>query len=250
MATSRRAGTGVLAGLLTATLLGGCVPGETPTAEPSAASTPQADAEPEPPHETPSAGPTQEPTHEPAKAAEPVEIPASGPAHYKTAKFARPAPEGGAKRHIKVNVKVEENLPYDPEEFARATADTLQDSRSWVSKGEARFDFVGEDKAEMTIYLLTPGTTDRRCAPLRTFGRVSCQQGSGVNLNAVRWKDGVPDFNGDLDLYRHYLVNHEVGHYLGHGHQSCPKKDAVAPIMMQQTKGLNGCRANGWPANG
>ena len=42
-------------------------------------------------------------------------------------------------------------------------------------------------------------------------------------------------FNGDLDAYRSYAVNHEVGHALGMRHQPCPASGAPAPVMMQQS---------------
>ena len=38
-----------------------------------------------------------------------------------------------------------------------------------------------------------------------------------------------------------------MGHFLGLGHVECPAEGAPAPVMMQQSKGLNGCRANPWP---
>ncbi len=41
--------------------------------------------------------------------------------------------------------------------------------------------------------------------------------------------------------------NHVFGHSTGDGHVSCGGNGQLAPAMMQQTKGLAGCKANAWP---
>ncbi|NNG19969.1 DUF3152 domain-containing protein [Naumannella sp. ID2617S] len=180
----------------------------------------------------------------------PPPVPQHGTGEVRLAAFARPAPAGQKGRSIRIRVEVEQGLALDPEAVAREAADVLQDPRSWTSRGEAHFDFVGTGPAELTLRVLTPDTTDQRCLPLKTLGEVSCQQGQGVNLNARRWVEAVPDYRGDVAGYRKYLVNHEVGHFLGHQHSECPGPGQVAPVMMQQTKGLDGCRANSWPQPG
>lgn len=173
-------------------------------------------------------------------------MPSKGPNTYRTATLkVKPASKKG--RLIRYRVKVEKNLDIDANAAAKQIAKTLNDKRSWRGDGSVRFELVGKAKlADLTVYLLTPGTTDKRCYPLRTRGKVSCQQGGSVNLNALRWVKGVKYFGGDLTGYRQYLVNHEVGHSLGRGHQVCPGKGKKAPVMQQQTKGLGGCKANPW----
>jgi hypothetical protein len=96
--------------------------------------------------------------------------------------------------------------------------------------------------------IATPGTIDALCAAagLDTAGVFSCWTGRVAALNSWRWENGAAGFP-DVSSYRTYLVNHEVGHALGYGHRRCPGPGALAPVMMQQSKGLDGCIANGWP---
>ena len=77
----------------------------------------------------------------------------------------------------------------------------------------------------------------------------SCRVGRYVIINQHRWKHASPAWNAagrSLRDYRHMVVNHETGHWLGRGHASCPGRGR-APVMMQQSKGTGGCRFNPWP---
>jgi hypothetical protein len=87
---------------------------------------------------------------------------------------------------------------------------------------------------------------DALCAPLDTGGELSCGRYGHAALNARRWLEATPEF-ADRTLYRQYLVNHEVGHLLGHQHEDCPGAGQPAPIMQQQSLAVAPCVANGWP---
>ena len=175
-------------------------------------------------------------------------VPDRGPGTYTTAKVSigTTADEG---RLYRYDVRVEKGLDLDPDEVARALQKTLDDPRGWRSTGRSRFSLVaaGED-ADLHAYLVTPGTTDKLCAPLLTRGEVSCRAGDKVVLNAKRWVLGAEAYGQDVASYRQYLANHEFGHALGRSHVGCPRRGRPAPVMLQQTKGLQGCTANPWPS--
>ena len=77
----------------------------------------------------------------------------------------------------------------------------------------------------------------------------SCRVGRFVIINQTRWATASPAWNAarrTLPDYRHLVVNHETGHWLGHGHTGCSGA-GPAPVMMQQSKGTGGCTFNPWP---
>jgi hypothetical protein len=156
-----------------------------------------------------------------------------------------PATGQGAGQVVTVRVEVEGGLKVDGAAFARFALATLNDDRSWAHDG---YRFARTDgAADVRLVLASPDTSARLCLPLRTFGRLSCHSGDVTVLTVYRWVKGIPEYGKDLTGYRRYVVNHEVGHALGHGHLTCPGSGRRAPVMMQQTKGLKGCRPNSWP---
>ena len=144
-------------------------------------------------------------------------------------------------------VEVEGGLGVDPVEFARAVEATLADPRSWGADGRSSTQRVASGPVAFRVVLASPDTTDRLCRPLRTGGTYSCANGERAVINARRWLRGATSYAGDTAAYRQYVVNHEVGHTLGHGHERCPGAGRPAPVMVQQTKGLGGCAKNAWP---
>jgi hypothetical protein len=145
-------------------------------------------------------------------------------------------------------VEVEGGLGIDAAAFADAVETTLADPRSWGAGGRRAMQRVDDaDEADLRVALASPDTTDRLCAPLETGGYFSCANGARAVLNVARWLRGAPSYEGDLEAYRSYVVNHEVGHTLGFGHADCPGPGQPAPVMLQQTKGLEGCTRGPWP---
>jgi hypothetical protein len=146
-------------------------------------------------------------------------------------------------------VEVERDIGVSTAEGRRTAAfveRTLLDRRGWTGPGGTALKRVSRGPAEIRVTLVSPGTTDELCAPLQTGGRYSCWHGGRAILNLMRWRRGVRGYRNLAD-YRRYMVNHEVGHGLGHGHTSCPGRGRRAPVMLQQSKGLDGCRPGPWP---
>lgn len=146
-------------------------------------------------------------------------------------------------------VEVETGSAQSAQAFAAAVDATLAHPASWTGQGRWSLQRVTDDDVDFIIRLATPATVDQVCATvgLDTRGYVSCRAAKFVMINLDRWQQAVPDYRGDVASYRQYVINHEVGHQLGNGHQACPGPGLLAPVMQQQTFGLNGCRPNGWP---
>ena len=151
----------------------------------------------------------------------------------------------GTGRVRRFSVEVEKGLAITPAAFAAAVERILFDARGWA--GTTAFQRVSSGPVSFRVTLASPRTTDRLCAPLDTGGIYSCWDGARAVLNAMRWFDGAASYRGDLASYRVYMVNHEVGHGLGRGHRTSCGAGGLAPVMMQQTKSLYGCRRNPWP---
>ena len=101
--------------------------------------------------------------------------------------------------------------------------------------------------ADFVLSIATPPTADTLCSPLETASMWNCRNGDNVVLNSDRWSYGTPTFS-DVDSYHIYVINHEVGHFLGHEHEFCAGPGLKSPTMAQQSRTREGgCTQNGWP---
>lgn len=144
-------------------------------------------------------------------------------------------------------VQVERGLALDPAAFARQVQLTLGDPRGWAHGGRLSFQRVASGPVAFTVVLAGPTTTNRLCSPLRTGGIFSCFMRGRAVINARRWFEGAATYGGHLAEYRSYVLSHEVGHALGHGHVYRCGSRGLAQTMIQQTKSLRGCARNAWP---
>lgn len=150
---------------------------------------------------------------------------------------------------------------------ARMVDATLGNPMSWTADGSVAFKRVDSEEPTFRVSLTSPITVRANCGYDIELESSCYNSSTGrVYLNLARWIRGARSFQGDIGSYRQYLVNHEVGHAIGHPqHEPCPKDGALAPIMMQQSFGVrngdihrldpegvvpdNGdtCRYNAWP---
>ncbi|MFJ4591412.1 MULTISPECIES: DUF3152 domain-containing protein [unclassified Kitasatospora] len=259
----RRLGPGMLAALVTAVaVLGGTAvvltrssdaPDGGPTAQARIA--PPTDQAPSPAGPTPTPTPTDTPSEPPAPSSTPTPTtpttpdpgPAKGAGTFSiAAATAQPVGRGTVRRY---RVEVEDGIGIDAGGAAAQIHGFLGDRRGWTNDRKNGFQLVAGGGYDFTVKIASPATVDRICGAsgLDTHGEVNCNVGNQVLVNSKRWNTGSPQFSGPLDEYRALIINHEVGHRIGHGHETCPGPGKPAPAMMQQIYGLKGCEPNAWP---
>lgn len=134
----------------------------------------------------------------------------------------------------------------DMTQFKAQANATLNDARGWARLGVrfqevasgGMFTLVMSEASQMTSFSPGCGT------------EYSCNAGRFVIINQDRWMGATDSWNqagGSLRDYRHMVVNHETGHWLGHGHAQCGGAGQPAPVMQQQSISLQGCTFNPWP---
>ncbi|MEW2071557.1 DUF3152 domain-containing protein [Streptomyces sp. NPDC007346] len=215
----------------------------------------RSDARPTPEH-PPVRAPEVKPLSYAEKMAQPYPLPADLKATGKFEAVPGLAKAPGKGRKYRYRIDVEKGLSLDAGLFAEAVQKTLNDDRSWAHNGAMTFERISSGSPDFVITLASPGTTGEWCAKSgldTTIDNVSCDSAATdrVMINAYRWAQGSATFGPKkLLAYRQMLINHEVGHRLGHNHVSCRTPGALAPVMQQQTKSLKvdgiTCKPNPW----
>lgn len=218
-------------------------------ADASAGRTPSAPRSPEPSAPASSATATSSaraeesaPTHRSG-----TDIPLKGPGTFVTAPGE--SAETGTGKVLRYRVEVENGIDVSATGAAAQVERILSDPRGWTADGHSAFRRVADGPTDFVVQIATPGTVDDICGQygLDTGGEVNCSVDRNVMVNLKRWEQATPVYAHDVTAYRALIINHEVGHFLGHGHVTCPGKGKPAPAMMQQIKGMHGCVPNVWP---
>jgi hypothetical protein len=150
------------------------------------------------------------------------------------------------RRTVRYHVETRGRITTSLKEFRRQAQETYDDPRGWRSAG-IRFVPVARGGA-FTLVLAEASYLPRFSSGCSA--EWSCRVGRFVVINQERWEHASPAWNAAhlaLRDYRHMVVNHETGHWLGLDHAQCPGPGRLAPVMQQQSKGLQGCRFNPFP---
>ncbi|WP_107767820.1 DUF3152 domain-containing protein [Nocardioides terrigena] len=182
-----------------------------------------------------------------------VEVRVRADGHAWTAALSAPtrrvAHAAPVRRRVTYSVSTRGAIATSVAVFRRQAQETFDDARGWRAGG-VEFRRVPRG-GDFTLVLAAAATLPSFSATCSTMW--SCRVGRFVVINQERWKHASPAWNAGrrtLRDYRHMVVNHETGHWLGRGHVGCPGPGRPAPVMMQQSKGLSGCRFNPWPLPG
>ena len=149
------------------------------------------------------------------------------------------------KYNVSFDISSRGALKGDVNEFANVVESTLTDSRGWIRAG-VKFSKVSSE-GRLHVVLASGAEIDKYAG---CSAELSCTVYPYVLINDARWLGATDSYNSaglSLTSYRQMVINHEVGHFLGHDHISTCGAGGIAPVMLQQSTGLRGCTGNSWP---
>ena len=156
---------------------------------------------------------------------------------------------------VDVDVKLKHKISV--EDASQEVDKILSNPKGWVKFGYV-FQRVPNDSGlkwrndennqqfVLHLRISSPKTVEKEC----NFDGLSCakiNQGC-ILFNSQRWVSGSVESGLLLEQYKIYLVQHEIGHLLGRGHEACSShKEDPCPVMYQQTISKGCCKPNVWP---
>ena len=147
---------------------------------------------------------------------------------------------------VKYQIAVTGSVQTNLDDFKRQVQETLNDDRGWKRLG-VQFEYTQSGGA-FTVVLAEASLVPSFGPPCDSVW--NCNVGNNVVINQDRWLLATDPWNaagGTIRNYRHMAINHELGHWLGHDHAGCSGAGQAAPVMMQQSMDLKGCKFNPWP---
>lgn len=140
----------------------------------------------------------------------------------------------------------------DLTEFSDTVFSTLNDPRGWPRAGAVFQEADGTDPNACSMTLTLAAADQMTSFSTECSDEYSCRVGNDVIINIDRWNnatEGWRNAGGTVERYRTMVINHEVGHRLGHldNELTCPAVNQPAPLMQQQSMDLLGCVPNEWP---
>ena len=147
-------------------------------------------------------------------------------------------------------------------EFNSEVSRILNDNNGWKKYGYQFNQTLDINKAELKIYLNSSKLTTQLCGT--NLKNLSCtrfikKQPIDIIINYNNW---IGNSKSKLNIqdYHTYVINHEVGHFLGLNHNTCPIKECKkrnmkicpASIMQQMSKGpkhISPCIESIYPLN-
>lgn len=148
--------------------------------------------------------------------------------------------------HYSYDIKIPPNLNLRESLIINKIIDTLNHPRGWVKFGY-HFYYTPNKITDFIITIVPNKIIKKICK----FDGLSCADRSTniIYLNLENWKKGSKKSKLSLDQYRCYQILHECGHIIGKDHLKTQdfKSGTKAPIMIQQTLGIDNLKPNCYP---
>lgn len=141
---------------------------------------------------------------------------------------------------FRYSVSIDPTIKRSLVNFKKQIRKILENPKTWC----IRFKEDNENP-DFIIFLTTDSAINQACK----LRGLSCADWSKniIYINNDNWSKGSKKSGLNLEDYRIYVINHEIGHILGIHNHLKPKKGCKVPVMNQSTLGIGKGLPNMWP---